>query len=42
VLAVAKASGKFDAAKLAEVESFMRDPGAWSKAHGGVAAAAAE
>ena len=42
VLAVAKASGKFDAAKLAEVESFMRDPAAWSKAHGGVATAAAE
>jgi orotate phosphoribosyltransferase len=42
VLAVAKASGKFDAARLAEVESFMRDPAAWSKAHGGVATAAAE
>jgi orotate phosphoribosyltransferase len=42
VLAVAKASGKFDAAKLAEVEKFMHDPASWSKAHGGVAAAAAE
>jgi orotate phosphoribosyltransferase len=42
VLAVAKASGKFDAAKLAEVEKFMHDPGAWSKAHGGVATVAAE
>jgi orotate phosphoribosyltransferase len=37
VLAVAKASGKFEPARLAEIESFMRDPGAWSKAHGGVA-----
>jgi orotate phosphoribosyltransferase len=36
VLAAAKASGKFDAGMLAEVESFMRDPPAWSKAHGGV------
>jgi len=42
VLAVAKASGKFDAAKLAEVEKFMHDPAGWSKAHGGVAAVAAE
>ena len=38
VLAVAKESGKFDAAKLAEVEKFMHDPAGWSKAHGGVAA----
>ena len=38
VLAVAKASGRFDAAKLAEVEKFMHDPAGWSKAHGGVAA----
>jgi len=35
VLAVAKASGKFDKGKLAEVEAFMRDPTGWSKAHGG-------
>ena len=42
VLAVAKASGKFDAAKLAEVERFMHDPAAWSKDHGGVSAVAAE
>jgi len=42
VLAVAKAGGKFDAAKLAEVEKFMHDPAGWSKAHGGVSAAAAE
>jgi orotate phosphoribosyltransferase len=42
VLAVAKASGKFDPAKLAEVEKFMHDPAGWSKAHGGVAAVAAE
>jgi orotate phosphoribosyltransferase len=40
VLAVAKQSRKFDPAKLAEVEKFMNDPAAWSKAHGGVAEAA--
>jgi len=37
VLAVAKASGKFDAGLLAQVEKFMHDPADWSKAHGGVA-----
>jgi orotate phosphoribosyltransferase len=42
VLAVAKASGKFDADKLAEVERFMHDPAGWSKAHGGVDVVAAE
>ena len=40
VLAVAKKSGKFDKDKLKEVESFMKDPAGWSKAHGGVAQAA--
>src|SRR5580704_6548648 len=40
VLAVAKASGKFDASKLAEVEKFMHDPDGWSKAYGGAAKAA--
>jgi len=40
VLAVAKASGKFDPKMLAEVEAFMHDPAGWSKAHGGVAEAA--
>ena len=40
VLAVAKASGKFDPKVLAEVEKFMHDPAGWSKAHGGVSAAA--
>ncbi len=40
VLAAAKQSGKFDAAKLAEVEKFMHDPAGWSKAHGGTAQAA--
>ncbi|MFZ3358980.1 MAG: orotate phosphoribosyltransferase [Xanthobacteraceae bacterium] len=40
VLEVAKKSGKFDKAKLKEVEKFMKDPGAWSKAHGGAAQAA--
>jgi orotate phosphoribosyltransferase len=40
VLAVAKQSGKFDAAKLAEVEKFMHDPTGWSKDHGGTVVAA--
>jgi orotate phosphoribosyltransferase len=40
VLEVAKKSGKFDIGKLNEVEAFMKDPAAWSKAHGGVAQAA--
>lgn len=40
VLAVAKADGKFDPRMLDEVEKFMHDPAGWSKAHGGVAAAA--
>ena len=40
VLAVAKKSGKFDKEKLKEVESFMKDPAGWSKAHGGAAQAA--
>lgn len=40
VLAVAKESGRFDPAILREVEAFMRDPGGWSKAHGGAATAA--
>jgi orotate phosphoribosyltransferase len=42
VLAVAKESGKFDKGKLAEVETFMRDPAGWSKANGGVATAVGE
>jgi orotate phosphoribosyltransferase len=40
ILAVAKESDKFDAKMLAEVEKFMHDPAGWSKAHGGVGAAA--
>jgi len=40
VLAVAKASGKFEPKMLAEVEKFIDDPAGWSKAHGGVAEAA--
>ncbi|HXW41561.1 MAG TPA: orotate phosphoribosyltransferase [Xanthobacteraceae bacterium] len=40
VLEVAKKSGRFDKAKLREVEKFMKDPAAWSKAHGGVTQAA--
>jgi orotate phosphoribosyltransferase len=42
VLAVAKASKRFDAAMLQEVEAFMRDPRGWSKAHGGTAGFASE
>jgi len=40
VLAVAKASGKFEPKMLTEVEKFIQDPAGWSKAHGGAAAAA--
>ena len=40
VLEAAKKSGQFDKAKLKEAEKFMKDPGGWSKAHGGVAQAA--
>ena len=35
-------SVELGSAKLAEVEKFMHDPAGWSKAHGGVSAAAAE
>jgi orotate phosphoribosyltransferase len=40
VLDVAKKNGKFDKGKLREVEKFMKNPAAWSKAHGGAAQAA--
>ena len=40
VLAVAKASNKFEPKMLAEVEKFMHDPAGWSKAHGGASEAA--
>jgi orotate phosphoribosyltransferase len=40
VLAAAKKSGKFDKGRLKDVEKFMNDPAAWSKAHGGAAVAA--
>jgi orotate phosphoribosyltransferase len=36
VLAVAKASGKYDPKILTEIEKFMHDPAGWSKANGGV------
>lgn len=42
VLPVAKASGTFQNATLDEVEKFMRDPRAWSLAHGGTAGAGGE
>lgn len=41
VLAVAKASGHFQAGVLAEVESFLNEPARWSAAHGGIAEFAA-
>jgi orotate phosphoribosyltransferase len=37
ILTAAKESSKFDKSTLAEVETFIIDPVAWSKAHGGVA-----
>jgi orotate phosphoribosyltransferase len=40
VLAVAKASGKFEPKMLVEVEKFIGDPAGWSKAHGGATEAA--
>ena len=40
VLSVARASGKFEPKMLADVEKFIGDPAAWSKAHGGAAEAA--
>jgi orotate phosphoribosyltransferase len=40
VLPVAKASGHFDPATMAEVEKFLHDPVGWSTAHGGAASAA--
>lgn len=42
VIAVAKASDRFEPKMLAEVETFMHDPAGWSKAHGGIAKPAAE
>ena len=42
ILDVAKTAKKFDPKTLAEAEKFMHDPAGWSKAHGGVAAVAAE
>jgi len=36
MLRVAKDSGYFEAATLAEVEKFLNDPAAWSGAHGGI------
>jgi orotate phosphoribosyltransferase len=42
VIAVAKASNRFETKMLAEVESFMHDPAGWSEAHGGVSQPAAE
>lgn len=40
VVAVAREDGTFDAQPLAEIEAFLRDPAAWSEAHGGIASTA--
>ena len=40
VLEVAEEGGYFDKGRLREAEKFMKDPAAWSKAHGGAAQAA--
>jgi len=40
VLDAANKSGTFDKGKLREAEKFMKDPAAWSKAHGGATQAA--
>jgi orotate phosphoribosyltransferase len=37
VLKVAKDSGHFEPATLAEIESFLHEPAKWSEAHGGIA-----
>ncbi|HQS10294.1 MAG TPA: orotate phosphoribosyltransferase [Xanthobacteraceae bacterium] len=37
ILAEVKRQNLFPAAQVAEIESFLNDPHAWSKAHGGVA-----
>jgi orotate phosphoribosyltransferase len=40
VLEAAKKSGRYDRGRLHDVETFMKDPAGWSKAHGGAAQAA--
>jgi orotate phosphoribosyltransferase len=40
VLEAAKKSGRYDKGRLHDIETFMKDPVAWSKAHGGAAQAA--
>ncbi|WP_029006640.1 orotate phosphoribosyltransferase [Azorhizobium doebereinerae] len=35
ILAAVKTMNRFEAAQVAEIESFLNDPHAWSKAHGG-------
>jgi orotate phosphoribosyltransferase len=42
VLAVAKESGTYEPKVLAEVESFLNEPAAWSAAHGGISDFAAK
>ena len=41
VVAVAREDGTFAAEALVEIEAFLRDPPAWSEAHGGIASTAA-
>jgi orotate phosphoribosyltransferase len=40
VVAVAREDGTFKTQALVEIEAFLRDPAAWSEAHGGIASAA--
>ena len=40
VVAVAREDGTFDAQALADIEAFIRDPAAWSEAHGGIGSTA--
>ena len=40
VVAVAREDGTFAAEALVEIEAFLRDPPAWSEAHGGIASTA--
>jgi len=40
IVAVAREDGTFNAQALAEIDAFLRDPAAWSEAHGGIASTA--
>jgi orotate phosphoribosyltransferase len=38
VLDVSRNTGQFDSGVLNEIELFLKDPGRWSAAHGGISA----